>query len=206
MRRPRSRPRVWSRLLCKPKTNGVRQPAPATTIRSSELARGTAPSAWRTKPKSPAIGTSVRRRVGAGSPASSPRLVPSTTSGALARTASSRASGSAGALHLVCSSFSEGYAASAPSVLQKYWAPATWLSGNYHGRTDTGEQTVTFKAHHAWVRTPSECPLRPGWRAFRHTSRGDSRSAAAGGWACRCAIAHRPRPESARSAPPAAPV
>lgn len=25
---------------------------------------------------------------------------------------------------------------------------AMWLSGDYHDRTFTGEQTVTFKAHH----------------------------------------------------------
>ena len=68
MRRPRSRPRVWTRLLCKPKTSDARQPAPATAMRSSELARRTAPNARRTKPQSPAIGTSVRRRVGAGPP------------------------------------------------------------------------------------------------------------------------------------------
>jgi len=53
---------------------------------------------------------------------------------------------------LCCTSFPEGYAASAPSVAQEHWEPATWLSGDYHDRTFTGKQTVTFKAHHAMVR------------------------------------------------------
>ena len=46
----------------------------------------------------------------------------------------------------------EGYAASAPSVAQEHWEPATWLSGDDHDRTFTGKPTVTFKAHHAVVR------------------------------------------------------
>jgi hypothetical protein len=53
---------------------------------------------------------------------------------------------------LGCTSFPEGDAASAPSVAQEPWEPATWLSGDYHDRTFTGKQTVTFKAHHAVVR------------------------------------------------------
>lgn len=39
---------------------------------------------------------------------------------------------------LFCTSFSEGYLASAPPVTQEHWRPATWLSGDYHGRTSTG--------------------------------------------------------------------
>jgi hypothetical protein len=52
----------------------------------------------------------------------------------------------------VCTSVSEGYSASAPQGTPEHWEPATWRSGAYHGRTCTGEQTVTFKAHHALVR------------------------------------------------------
>jgi hypothetical protein len=53
---------------------------------------------------------------------------------------------------LGCPSFPEGSAASAPSVAQAHCKPATWRSGADHDRTFTGKQTVTFKAHHAFVR------------------------------------------------------
>jgi hypothetical protein len=39
---------------------------------------------------------------------------------------------------LGCTSFSEGYSASAPPVTQEHWEPATWRSGAYHDRTYTG--------------------------------------------------------------------
>jgi len=32
-----------------------------------------------------------------------------------------------------------------------HWEVATWLSGDYHDRTFTGEQAVTFKAHHKFL-------------------------------------------------------
>ncbi|MBT7913893.1 hypothetical protein HN588_08305, partial [Candidatus Bathyarchaeota archaeon] len=46
-----------------------------------------------------------------------------------------------------CSSFAEGYAASAPPVTRKHWAPATGLSGDYPDRTYTGESMAAYKAH-----------------------------------------------------------
>ena len=60
---------------------------------------------------------------------------------------------------LGCSSFSEGYSASAPSVTQEHWEPATWRSGAYHDRTCTGKQTVTCKAHQAIVRRGLASPI-----------------------------------------------
>ena len=61
----------------------------------------------------------------------------------------------------VGSSCAEGDAASAPSVRHEHWAPATWLSGHYHGRTYTGTPTVPCKAHHAGVRRPRHLGAQP---------------------------------------------
>jgi hypothetical protein len=38
--------------------------------------------------------------------------------------------------------YMEGYSASPPPVARKQREPATWLSGDYHGRTFTGELTA----------------------------------------------------------------
>jgi hypothetical protein len=49
-----------------------------------------------------------------------------------------------------------GYAASAPPVTRKHWAPATWPPGSYHDRTYTGQPTMTFQGT-PWVRL-GRCP------------------------------------------------
>src|SRR5438270_7835299 len=54
---------------------------------------------------------------------------------------------------LLCTSFSEGYFASAPLVTQQHWKSATWLSGDYHHRTFTGKLTTTFQGTPATARS-----------------------------------------------------
>src|SRR3954451_22435364 len=53
---------------------------------------------------------------------------------------------------LLCTSFSEGYFASAPLVTQQHWKSATWLSGDYHDRTFTGKLTTTSQGTPAFAR------------------------------------------------------
>jgi len=55
---------------------------------------------------------------------------------------------------LLCSFFSKGYNASAHSVGQMHWLPATWPPDSYHDRTSSGEQTMAFQDTQAVVGLP----------------------------------------------------